>query len=45
VLNDVRNGYVTLEKARSVYAVAIEASNGDFAVNQLQTRELRRESR
>ena len=41
VLNDVRNGYVTVGKARSVYAVAIEASSGDFAVNESQTRELR----
>jgi N-methylhydantoinase B len=41
VLNDVRNGYVTLAKARAVYAVAIEANSGDFKLNESQTRELR----
>jgi len=34
---------VTLEKARTVYAVVIEASNGDFKLDESLTRELRRE--
>jgi len=41
VLNDVRNGYVTLQKARDVYRVAIDSVDGDFALNEAQTRELR----
>jgi N-methylhydantoinase B len=41
VLNDVRNGYVTLERAREIYRVAIEASDGDYTINESQTRELR----
>ena len=44
VLNDVRNGYVTLEKARTVYAVVIETSNGDFKLDESLTRELRRKT-
>ncbi len=45
VLNDVRNGYVTVEKARDIYRVAIEAADGDFTLNEKQTRELRAEAR
>jgi N-methylhydantoinase B len=45
VLNDVRNGYVTVEKARDTYRVAIEAADGDFTLNEKQTRELRAEAR
>ncbi|MGH7825951.1 MAG: hydantoinase B/oxoprolinase family protein, partial [Candidatus Binatia bacterium] len=41
VLNDVRNGYVTRDKARDVYRVAIESRNGDLRVNELRTREMR----
>jgi N-methylhydantoinase B len=41
VLNDVRNGYVTPQKARELYRVAVEQNNGDYAVNEPQTRELR----
>jgi N-methylhydantoinase B len=41
VLNDVRNGYVTREKAESIYRVAIEKRDGDFALNEAQTRALR----
>jgi N-methylhydantoinase B len=41
VLNDVRNGYVTPEQARSAYAVVIEPAGGDFVLNEAQTRELR----
>jgi N-methylhydantoinase B len=41
VLIDVRNHYVTLEKARALYAVAIEEHNGDFRINEGETRALR----
>ena len=41
VLNDVRNGYVTHQKAREVYRVAVEARDGDFVLNEAQTKELR----
>jgi len=34
VLNDVRNGYVSIEKARELYGVAIRAVNGDFAIDK-----------
>ena len=43
VLADVRNGYVTQEKARKIYAVAIESTEGDFVLNEKATRELRRQ--
>ena len=42
VLNDVRNGYVTREKAREVFHVAVDAVDGDLALNETETRELRR---
>ncbi|HEY6197572.1 MAG TPA: hydantoinase B/oxoprolinase family protein, partial [Candidatus Binatia bacterium] len=38
VLNDVRNGYVSIEKAREIYGVAIRAVNGDFAVDKSEQR-------
>jgi N-methylhydantoinase B len=41
VLSDVRNGYVTQAAAREVYRVAIDAIDGDYALNQANTRELR----
>jgi N-methylhydantoinase B/oxoprolinase/acetone carboxylase alpha subunit len=41
VLNDVRNGYVTQKRAREVYRVAIAQSDGDFVLDEAQTRELR----
>ena len=41
VLNDVRNGYVSQSKAREAYRVAIDAVDGDYALNEAQTRELR----
>ena len=41
VLNDVRNGYVSLGKAREIYRVAVEHIDGDFALNQSETRALR----
>ena len=44
VLNDVRNGYVTQKKAREVYRVAIDSVDSDVALNEAQTRELRRQA-
>jgi N-methylhydantoinase B len=44
VLNDVRNGYVSLGKARETYRVAVESVDGDFALNEEQTRHLRNEA-
>jgi N-methylhydantoinase B len=41
VLSDVRNGYVTQQKAREVYRVAIDAKDADYVVNDSQTREFR----
>ena len=41
VLHDVRNGYVTLNRARQIYRVAIDATNGDFVMDEAKTRELR----
>jgi hypothetical protein len=41
VLNDVRNGYVTPKRARENYRVAVELRDGDFVLNEIQTRELR----
>jgi N-methylhydantoinase B len=44
VLNDVRNGYVSLAQARDVYGVAIATQDVDFVLNEAQTRELRTEA-
>ena len=44
VLNDVRNGYVTLQRARDVYRVAIDSVDGDFALNEAQTGKLRNQT-
>ncbi|HEY7164002.1 MAG TPA: hydantoinase B/oxoprolinase family protein [Candidatus Binatia bacterium] len=41
VLNDVRNGYVTPEAARDVYAVAVQAENGELTLNESETQQLR----
>jgi N-methylhydantoinase B/oxoprolinase/acetone carboxylase alpha subunit len=41
VVNDVRNGYVTLTKAREIYRVAVDVVDGDFALNETETRDLR----
>jgi N-methylhydantoinase B len=41
VLADVRNGYVTIDKARELYGVAIEPANGDFSIDEQRTREAR----
>jgi N-methylhydantoinase B len=42
VLADVKNGYVSMEKARELYGVAIESGNGDFSIDEKQTSEARR---
>jgi N-methylhydantoinase B len=42
VLRDVRNGYVSLEKAREVYRVAIDTVNGNFIIDEKRTREARK---
>jgi N-methylhydantoinase B len=44
VLNDVRNGYVTREKARESYRVAIDATEVDFVLNEEATRALRKQA-
>jgi N-methylhydantoinase B len=41
VLGDVRNGYVTREKAREVYRVAVDEKDSDFILNESETRALR----
>jgi N-methylhydantoinase B len=41
VVNDVRNGYVTLTKAREIYRVAVDVVDGDYTLNEAQTRALR----
>jgi N-methylhydantoinase B len=41
VLNDVRNGYVTREKAREAYRVVIEAKDSDYCIDESETRKLR----
>ena len=41
VLNDVRNGYVSLEKARQAYGVVIEAQGSDLSIDEKQTEKLR----
>ncbi|MEA2658360.1 MAG: N-methylhydantoinase, partial [Candidatus Binatota bacterium] len=41
VLNDVRNGYVTVPRARDLYRVVIANDGDDFAVDEAQTRALR----
>jgi hypothetical protein len=43
-LYDVRNGYVTQKKAREIYRVAIDAMDGDYVLNEAQTRVLRSEA-
>jgi N-methylhydantoinase B len=42
VLSDVRNGYVSREKAREIYGVVIEPANGDSVIDESRTRELRK---
>jgi N-methylhydantoinase B len=44
VLNDVRNGYVTQQKAGQTYRVAIDYVDGDFQVNEAKTREFRKQT-
>jgi N-methylhydantoinase B len=43
VLSDVRNGYVSREKARDVYRVAIDPKGGDFILDESATRGLRKD--
>src|SRR5689334_16328138 len=38
VLHDVRNGYVSIDKARDVYGVAIRAVDGDLAIEKSERR-------
>ena len=42
-MNDVRNGYVTVQRARELYHVVIANDGDDFAVDETQTRDLRTE--
>jgi N-methylhydantoinase B len=42
VLSDVRNGYVSREKAREIYGVVIEPANGDSVIDESRTREARK---
>ena len=42
VLSDVRNGYVTQRKAREIYCVVVKEQNGDYALDEVQTQELRK---
>ncbi|MGB7949366.1 MAG: hydantoinase B/oxoprolinase family protein [Candidatus Binatia bacterium] len=41
VLNDVRNGYVTQQKARELYRVVIDAKDSDYCIDESETRKLR----
>jgi N-methylhydantoinase B len=41
VLSDVRNGYLSEEKAREIYGVVIERTNGEFSFDKALTRKLR----
>jgi N-methylhydantoinase B len=43
VLNDVRDGYITPDKARQIYGVAIKSDNGDVRIDDTGTRELRKQ--
>ena len=42
VRNDVRNGYVSKERAEELYGVVIEKSDGEYSVNESLTRKARR---
>ncbi|MFQ5682426.1 MAG: hydantoinase B/oxoprolinase family protein [Candidatus Binatia bacterium] len=44
VLRDVRNGYISCEKARELYGVVIEIHGPDFSINESLTRAARRET-
>jgi N-methylhydantoinase B len=41
VLNDMRNGYVTQQKARELYRVVIDAKDSDYCIDESETRKLR----
>jgi N-methylhydantoinase B len=43
VLEDVRQGYISVEKARSAYGVVVQLSSGDPELNRSETRILRGE--
>jgi N-methylhydantoinase B len=45
VLRDLRNGYVSLEKARELYGVVIETANGYFVIDERGTQEARKDRR
>ena len=45
VLSDIRNGYVSKEKAQDLYGVAIEKNGSEFTINDSLTRRLRSVSR
>ncbi len=45
VLHDVRNGYVTREKAHELYGVIIEKNGSDFSLNEAETRRSREKFR
>ena len=42
VRNDVRNGYVSKERAEELYSVVVEKTNGEYSVNEALTRKARR---
>lgn len=44
VLNDVRNGYVTIEKAKAIYRVAVDRRDRDFTLDEAQTRAWRKQA-
>lgn len=41
VLRDVQNGYVTIEKARELYGVAVVQDGGNFRIDEAETRNIR----
>ena len=43
VLRDVKNGYVSAEKALEFYGVAVQDSGGVFALNEARTATARQE--
>jgi len=42
VRNDVRNGYVSKERAEELYGVVVEKTDGEYSVNEALTRKARR---
>src|SRR3990167_9247493 len=41
IVGDIRNGYVSKEKAEEIYGVVIEKRDGDFLIDESQTRKRR----